>query len=221
MFAAILHPLSSILASHAVDGFLSAFIPLFVAIDPLGMVPVFLGVTSGLDGGRRRAVTLEAVGAALAICLGFMFLGNVLFRYLGIDANDFKIAGGVLLLVLAILDLVGAAGKVAVDERHLSGIVPLATPLIAGPATLTTVLVLAAKHGYALTSLSIAANLAILLVAMLAATRVARVLGVDTMRALSKLVMILLAAIAVNFIRSGVMGVLHAAAAAGTSAMGG
>lgn len=197
--------------------FLSAFIPLFVAIDPLGMVPVFLGVTAGLDGRRRRAVTLEAVGAALAICVGFMFLGNVLFRYLGIDENDFKIAGGVLLLVLAVLDLV-AVGRVAVDERHLSGIVPLATPLIAGPATLTTVLVLAANQGYVMTSLGIVANLVILLASLLSATRVARVLGIDTMRALSKLVMILLAAIAVNFIRSGVMGVLHEA---GTSAIGG
>lgn len=188
--------------------FLAAFIPLFVAIDPLGMVPVFLGVTSGMDARRRRRVTLEAIVAALAICVGFMFVGKVLFRYLGIDQNDFKIAGGVLLLVLAVLDLV-TVGKPAVDETHSSGIVPLATPLIAGPATLTTVLVLVTNRGYAMTSLSIGVNLGVLLVAMLAATRFVRLIGEDAMRALSKLVMILLAAIAVNFIRSGVMAVVR------------
>jgi multiple antibiotic resistance protein len=188
--------------------FLAAFIPLFVAIDPLGMVPVFLGVTAGMDGRRRRTVTLEAVVAASVICLGFMFSGKVLFRYLGIDQNDFKIAGGVLLLVLAVLDLV-TAGKPAVDEGHSSGIVPLATPLIAGPATLTTVLVLATNQGYAMTAVSIGVNMGVLLVAMLAAVQFVRLIGEDAMRALSKLVMILLAAIAVNFIRSGVVAVIH------------
>ena len=193
--------------------FLTAFIPLLVAIDPLGMVPVFLGVTSGMDARRRRTVTLEAIAAAAAICVGFMFLGNVLFRFLGIDQHDFKIAGGILLLVLAVVDLV-IPGKPAVDEAHSSGIVPLATPLIAGPATLTTVLVLVSNQGYAMTALSIGVNLGILLVAMLAATHFVRLVGEDAMRALSKLVMILLAAIAVNFIRSGMMAVVHEAAAA-------
>ena len=193
--------------------FLTAFIPLLVAIDPLGMVPVFLGVTSGMDARRRRTVTLEAIAAAAAICVGFMFLGNVLFRFLGIDQHDFKIAGGILLLVLAVVDLV-IPGKPAVDEAHSSGIVPLATPLIAGPATLTTVLVLVSNQGYAMTALSIGVNLGILLVAMLAATHFVRLVWEDAMRALSKLVMILLAAIAVNFIRSGMMAVVHEAAAA-------
>jgi multiple antibiotic resistance protein len=193
--------------------FLAAFIPLLVAIDPLGMVPVFLGVTSGMDARRRRMVTLEAVVAALAICVGFMFLGNVLFRFLGIDQHDFKIAGGILLLVLAVMDLV-TVGKPAVDESHSSGIVPLATPLIAGPATLTTVLVLVTNQGYAMTGLSIVVNLAVLLTAMLAAAQFVRLVGEDAMRALSKLVMILLAAIAVNFIRSGVMAVVREGAAA-------
>ena len=193
--------------------FWTVFIPLFVAVDALGMVPVFLGVTAGMDAPRRRAITLEAIIAAAAICLLFMFLGELLFRFLGIDQNDFKIAGGILLLVLAVMDLV-MVGKPAVDEGHTTGVVPLATPLIAGPATLTTILVLATNHGYAMTALSIGANLLILLVAMLGAVKLVRVVGEDAMRALSKLVMILLAAIAVNFIRSGVVAVIREAGAA-------
>ena len=193
--------------------FWAVFIPLFVTIDALGMVPVFLGVTSGMSVARRRALTVEATIAAAAICLVFMFVGEVLFRFLGIDANDFKIAGGILLLVLAVMDLV-MVGKPAVDEGHSSGIVPLATPLIAGPATLTTILVLSSNYGYAMTALSIGINLVILLVAMLGAVRLVRVVGEDAMRALSKLVMILLAAIAVHFIRTGIMAVMQEAAAA-------
>src|SRR5688500_1838834 len=95
--------------------FLEAFIPLFVAIDPFGMVPVFLAVTEGMSDARRRRVTFEAVAAATVICLSFMFLGEGLFRFLGIRDFDFRIAGGVLLLVLAVYDLL-VPGKPAVHE---------------------------------------------------------------------------------------------------------
>jgi hypothetical protein len=85
--------------------FSQVFIPLFVAIDAFGLVPVFLAVTGRMTDARRRRVSFEAVGAALLISIGFMFLGDELFRLLGITDNDFRIAGGVILLVLAVLDL--------------------------------------------------------------------------------------------------------------------
>jgi len=190
------------------DQFPSVFIPMFVAIDPFGMVPIFLAVTEGLSDDRRRQVSFEAVVAATAIALAFMFAGRWLFDFLGITAADFKIAGGVILLVLAVLDLL-ITGKPAVHEPEIVGIVPLAMPLIAGPATLTTTLVLASRNGYRWTALSLSLNFLILLFVLLAATRIARVLGVNTLRAFSKLVMVLLAAIAVNFIRSGVTDVIR------------
>jgi multiple antibiotic resistance protein len=90
------------------------------------------------------------------------------------------------------------------------GIVPLAMPLIAGPATLTTVLVLGTRLGYAQTALALAVNFAILLFALRASDWICRVVGNNTLRALSKLVVVLLAAIAVNFIRVGVMEALAA-----------
>jgi multiple antibiotic resistance protein len=179
------------------------FIPLCVAIDPFGMVPVFLGVTTGMGSAQRRRVTLEATGVGFLICLGFMFLGRWIFNYLGIDESDFKIAGGILLLVLAVYDLL-IPGKPAVDEATSVGLVPLAMPLIAGPAALTTTLVLA-QQSYAMTAVALAANFVLLLAAMLGAEAVGRLIGLNAMRAISKLVMVLLAAIAVNFIRSGVV----------------
>jgi multiple antibiotic resistance protein len=186
--------------------FLEIFIPLLVALDPIGLVPVFLSCTPRHDAAARRRLTFEAVGAAFVICLAFMFLGRALFAFLGIDVDDFRVAGGILLLVLAVHDLI-ARGKAAVYEDRITGIVPLATPLMAGPATLTTLLVLATEHGYLATGLSLLANFSLLLLALLAASRIARLVGESAMEALSKLVMILLAAIAVNFIRTGIVNI--------------
>ncbi|MDB5296294.1 MAG: multiple antibiotic resistance (MarC)-related protein [Phycisphaerales bacterium] len=183
--------------------FFQAFIPLFVAIDPVGLVPIFLAVTAGVGAERRRRVSCEAVGVAAAISLGFMFVGQALFAFLGVRDYDFMIGGGVLLLVLAVLDLV-MHGKPAVEEADLVGIVPLAMPMIAGPATLTTVLVLRGRYGASWTALGLSANLLLLLGVLLMSGRIARLAGPAAMRALSKLVMILLAAIAVSFIRTGV-----------------
>ena len=187
--------------------FLAAFIPLFVTIDPFGLIPLFLAVTQPMTPQRRRRTSFQAVGAALIIALSFMFLGDAIFRFVGITRADFRIAGGVLLLVLAVLDLV-AHGKPAVHEDELAGIVPLAMPLITGPATLTTLLVLAQRHGYAMTTLGLVANLALLLACLLTAQQLARIIGINALRAFSKLVMVLLAAIAVNLIRMGVVEVL-------------
>jgi multiple antibiotic resistance protein len=189
--------------------FLQVVIPLFVAIDPIGLLPLFLGLTAGMGQLRRRQIAFEAVGTATLVSLGFVLIGRELFVLLGIDQADFMIGGGVLLLVLSVLDLL-MVGKPAVDESALVGIVPLATPLIAGPATLTTALVLASGHGYGLTVLGLVINFAILLVMMLSADRAIRWIGRGTLQAISKLVMILLAAIAINYIRMGVVGVIAA-----------
>ena len=167
------------------------------------MIPIFLAVTDGIPDERRRRVSFEAVAAATVICLLFMFLGDSLFGFLGIRDYDFRIAGGVLLLVLAVYDLL-VPGKPAVEERDTVGIVPLAMPLIAGPATLTTTLVLTGRHGYAATAMGLAANFMLLLVALLASGWIARLVGVNALKALSKVVMVFLAAIAVNLIRVGI-----------------
>jgi multiple antibiotic resistance protein len=173
------------------------------------MVPIFLAVTDGIPHVRRRKVVFEAVTAALVICLLFMFLGESLFGFLGIRDYDFRIAGGALLLVLAIYDLL-TPGKPAVHERETVGIVPLAMPLIAGPATLTTTLVLTSQYGYGPTALGLATNFMLLLGALLASGWIARLVGVNALRAVSKLVMLFLAAIAVNLIRVGVTQAIHA-----------
>jgi multiple antibiotic resistance protein len=183
--------------------FFAFFIPLFVAIDPVGLLPVFLGVTRGLSREQRRRAIFEAVAAAVVISIGFMFVGEALFRFLGVTDADFRIAGGVLLLVMSVYDIL-TPGKPAVDENATVGIVPLAMPLIVGPATMATVLILAKRPaGYSMTTLSLAINFLILLAVLLGSETVARVVGLNTLRAFSKLVMVLLSAIGVNYILTG------------------
>jgi multiple antibiotic resistance protein len=186
--------------------FLTCFIQLFVTIDPIGMLPVFMALTDGMTPERRRSITFEAVAFAMALSVGFMFLGKATFNFLGITEADFRIAGGAILLVLSMIDLL-IPGKPAVTEQATSGLFPLALPLIAGPATLTTTLVLAEKST-AMTALGLSLNFGILLVVRLACGTVVRWVGRNALRAFSKLVMVLLAAIAVNLIRTGVAQVI-------------
>ncbi len=193
------------------EKFLQVFLPLFVAIDPIGMVPLFLSVTPSLDEQQRRRIALQAVFTATLIALAFMFVGQVLFTYLGISSSDFRIAGGVLLLVFSVLEVV-VPGKPAVHEPEIVGLVPLATPLIAGPATLTTILVLSshAEIGRGWTSVGLLANFALLAVGLRFAGTIARLVGARPLSAVSKVITVLLAAIAVNFIRTGVTEIVHA-----------
>jgi multiple antibiotic resistance protein len=182
--------------------FLSNFIPLLVAIDPFGVVPIFISLTVNFDEQRRRDIALQSVGVAFVIALIFIFLGQALFNFLGITVMDFQIAGGILLLVLAVLDLL-IRGKPAVDPTGAIGIVPLAMPLIAGPATLTTSLVLSRTYGPIPVVMGLAVNFAILMALLRTTAWLTRFLGASALTAMSKLVMLLLAAIAVNFIRQG------------------
>jgi small neutral amino acid transporter SnatA (MarC family) len=109
---------------------------------------------------------------------------------------------------MAVIDIL-VPGKPAVNEREMSGIVPLAMPLIVGPATLATLLILAKRpNGYSLTTLSLAINFLILMVVLLGADWVARFVGTSVLKAFSKMIMVLLAAIGVNYIVTGLKQVL-------------
>lgn len=183
---------------------LQAFIPLFVAIDAVGLVPIFLAITAPLTEARRRQAAFHSVFAATVLTITFMFVGEFLFQFLGIRDSDFRIGGGVILLVLAVMDLCMKGKPAVAEDDEDVGLFPLAMPMIAGPATLTTILVLRGRYGTSITTLALVLNLGILLAILLFSTRMARYLRPGILRALSKLVMVFLAAIAVNFIRTGI-----------------
>ena len=124
-----------------------AFIPLFVAVDPLGLLPVFLSLTKDLDARERRTVVRQSITTALFIALGFLLVGEFLFRVLQVKAGDFLIAGGAILFILAMRDLVQEE-KAPERAPEAVGAVPLGTPLLAGPAALTTSLILVESYGW-------------------------------------------------------------------------
>lgn len=185
--------------------FVIAFIPIFVAIDAIGMVAIFIGLGAGVDEKRRKQEALIGIGTALAISVGFVFLGKLIFKALGITVADFQVAGGLLLLTFAVRDLLDlGGGKKPTSEDF--GVVPLGMPLIAGPALLTALLVLTDSVGAAFTLLSLILNLLIVAVVFCYADRLTKWLGKQGIKGVSKLVSLLLAAIAVSLIRRGWLG---------------
>ena len=184
------------------QSFLVTFIPLFVALDPLGLVPIYLGMAQGVPRERRHLVIYEAVGTALLITIGFLFLGKIIFQSLHITVSDFQIAGGLILFGLAAQDILFSDQRNN-EARSDFGVVPLGMPLLAGPAMLTAILALADTSGLAMTLAALLVNLVLVLITLRMASWLERLLGLRTMRAFSKIVALLLAAIAVNLVRRG------------------
>ena len=185
------------------EHFLKAFIPLFVAIDPVGLSAIFLAMSAGAPAASRRRVARQATLTGGAVALAFLFLGRSVFSALGITVSDFQVAGGLILLVLAARELVLPASAEPPKWADDFGVVPLGMPLIAGPALITTLLVLVDTAGLALTLLALAANLGLLVAALFNAKKLGERLGASGLRAISKIVALLLAAIAVAMIRRG------------------
>lgn len=183
--------------------FVQAWIPLFVAIDPPGVAPLFLGITQGIDPAERRRIANQATITAALVAVGFLFLGELALRALGISLADFQVAGGLILLGLAYRDMLGGLDDAGPARREDVGVVPLGTPLIAGPATLTVLLVQARSVGLTATLLALLANLALVLLAFRHSDRLARFVGVRGLRATARIIALFLAAIAVHMIRQG------------------
>lgn len=191
------------------EAFLLAFIPLFVAIDVFGVLPLFVALTHRLDADTQRRLAGEATLTALGISIVFLAAGAAVFRFLGISEQDFRVGGGVVLLTIAVRDLLGAAEAERSPDGDV-GIVPIGVPLIMGPAALTTVLVLLDAYGWQRTALALVANLALVWLVFREARRVTRVFGRAGGRAVAKVTSLLLAGIAVMMIRTGVEAMLGA-----------
>ena len=185
-----------------IQKFLLAFIPVFVAIDPLGLVAIFMGLGTSASQEHRKSQAFLGLITGLLVATGFIFLGKAIFAALGITVADFQVAGGLILLALAVRELVGY-GKADRDADDEFGVVPLGMPLIAGPALLTALLILIDSVGVLFTLVSLIVNLAIVAFALCNAESLARLMGRQGLRGISKIIALLLAAIAISLIRRG------------------
>ena len=188
--------------------YILSFIPLFVAVDAIANIPIFLSLVEHSSKLARKKIILDAVITATAVAIIFMFVGKWVFSLLGITIPDFQIAGGALLFVIAVrLLLPGAQKSVLTSSRDKDmGVFPLGTPLITGPAVLATTLMMLNSFGIIPTVVALVLNMFFVWITLVKTDTIMKVIGPSGIRAFSKIIYILLAAIAVMMIRHGIIG---------------
>lgn len=180
------------------------FVPLFVAIDAAGTLPIVISVSEDMTRGERRKMVNIALFTASVLALVFLFLGKVILRALGIAVGHFAVAGGLILLALALRDLTTGKMMEMPRKEEMIAVVPVGTPLTVGPATLTTLLLLSDQYSLSIVLLSLALNLVIAWLIFWQANWIAGFLGQGGLRAVSKVTSLLLAAIGVKMIFVGI-----------------
>ena len=187
---------------------LLACVALFVAVDILGLLPLYLSLTGDLSPEERTRLPWQSTLTATAVGLGFLLLGNAIFRVMGVTVGDFQVAGGILLVVLSIHDLLHPKSLSRRPSSTMS-VVPLGTPLIAGPAVLATLLILVQTSGHAVTLTAFGVNMGLAFLVLRHAQKLGRVLGDAGSEAVAKVAGLFLAAFGVSLVRRGVQGLLR------------
>lgn len=190
------------------ERFFLALIPLFVAVDAIGIMPIYINLTEDLDQEEKNIAIIQSVITASIVAFVFILVGKLVFRLLGITMGDFMIAGGVILFCIAITDLINPVMKRRKPGKDL-GAVPLGTPLIVGPGVLTTTLVMIPQYGILPVLVSVLVNILFAGMVFRSSGYIVKVIGVSGSRAFSKIISLLLAAIAVMFIRQGFQTILN------------
>ncbi len=179
------------------------FIPLFVAFDVLGILPIFVSLTSEMEPSERKRVIRQSTLTAFLVSIGFLGAGKTVFAILGISVSDFKIAGGILLFIIAIVDLIFPE-KTRTFPKETMGVVPIGIPLIVGPAVLTLLLMVVNTYGYVSTLLCLGLNLLIVWFIFSQSQWVMRLMKEGGTKGVAKVSSLLLAAFAIMMIRMGI-----------------
>ena len=197
---------------------IAAFTTMFIILDPPGLAPVFIALTQGMTASQRRTIAIRACVVSACLMLLFLFLGEAVLGFIGISMDAFRIAGGILLFLTA-LDMLFQKRQARREENAAEGqaehhddpsVFPLALPLIVGPGAITTIILLAGEAQGAADFGAIAGVLlAVLLItflAFLAAPGIERVLGKTGLNIVTRVLGMLLAALAVQFVLDGLRG---------------
>jgi multiple antibiotic resistance protein len=201
----------------------AGIITLFVILDPIGALPFFQAFTVSLTTEQRRKLAVRSVLIAMGLLLVFAYLGTLILSLLGIVISDFEIAGGLLLLIFALRDALSSQPLGASDTTEASkttvsksfetlAVIPIATPLLAGPGSLTTVMLLtrASSYGVIVATVAILVDCGLALTAFRASDRLNKWVGPSGLLIIGKVMDILMAAIAVSYLFAGIQGSAHA-----------
>jgi len=187
------------------------FIPLFVAFDALGVLPIFVSFTSEMKQSERRRVIRQSTLTAFLVSIGFLVAGKWVFDLLGISVSDFKIAGGILLFIIAVVELIFPE-RTRTFPKETMGVVPIGIPLIVGPAVLTLLLMIVNTYGYVSTLLCLVLNLLIVWFVFRQSQWIMRLMKEGGTKGVAKVSSLLLAAFAMMMIRMGIkewVGFIH------------
>ncbi|MCH7345333.1 MarC family protein [Pelomonas sp. CA6] len=187
--------------------FLSAFILLLLVLDPLGSLPIFIPIMRSVPRERRVRVALREVGIAFSVLLAFMFLGDAFLRVMHLSERSLEVAGGVILLIIAIRMIFSTMSESAygAEPGKEPLIFPLAVPLLAGPSAMATVLLLASRQPDRIWDWigALTAAMVVSFLALTLADRIRKLLGDSVVSALEKLMGLVLTAIAVEMVLAG------------------
>jgi multiple antibiotic resistance protein len=181
------------------------FIPLFVAFNVLGILPIFTSLTSEMAQSERKRVARQSILTGFLVSIGFLGAGKSVFTLMGITVSDFQIAGGILLFIIAVIDLIFPE-KTRSFPKETMGVVPIGIPLIVGPAVLTLLLIIVHTYGYFSTILCLILNLLLVWLAFSQSRWILRLLKEGGAKGMGKVFSLLLAAFAMMMIRIGLQG---------------
>ena len=181
---------------------------LFVIFDPLGNAPIFYSLTMMLSEKDRKSIIRMSVIVATIILLIFSLGGLLILRFFNITVDDFRIAGGTILFIIAVKGILGRVEAETV-EREAVAVVPMATPLLAGPGSITTVIYIAQAYGIHYSIISIIINTAIAYFLLVNGDRLLAILGRNGSIALARIMAMILAAIAVSMVREGIIHIVE------------
>jgi multiple antibiotic resistance protein len=181
------------------------FFPIFMAVNAIGVMPMFMNFTEGLEKPKIRRIIIQSVVTATIVAVIFLAVGKTILDLLGITVSDFMIAGGTLLFIISLNNLLAMEKTSRLIDPDSLGAVPLGVPLIVGPAVLTTILTLVSEYGPVATVTALIVNILIAGVTFWSSGPIIRLLGKSGAKTVSKIADLLLAAIAVMMVRKGLM----------------
>lgn len=188
------------------EGLLESFITLFVIMDPVGNIPIFMSLTKGMPKSEVKRNIDKSVMVAGILLFVFLFFGLRIFDYFSIDLDSFQIAGGIILLILAVSYVLGFTHKFVKHGADLS--IPIGTPLLTGPGVITTTIILVKENGPYITVIAAFLTLLATWLILMHSSKIYRILGEHWTSVVSRVMGIILAAIAVEFITKGVLNTL-------------
>jgi len=189
------------------QGIIEAFTILFVIMDPIGNLPLFIGLTKGIPIKVIKKIANRAVFVAGFLLFIFLFLGLRILEFFSINLNSFQIAGGIILLIMGIFYVFGISMKyVKSDTADLS--VPVGTPLLTGPGAITTIIILVNEKGILVTVIAAFLTLFATWVILQNSSKLYKILGEHWTNVISRVMGLILAAIAVEFIVKGILNII-------------